>query len=286
MQLLSPSTKLYFTLWMGALFLVPTMAVPTGSPPPNSELMAGGLSASDPDLPGHSTGADGNTYDQVLDALDANTGLNPVIEAKLWIHPDIFKGDAHYRNAMSSAVEYMMIPIRSTILEEIKTKVKKNNPSLKFASSTLVPIYHFMEKKDFTNLGDFEISFSGATTHDRTHFRYWWFAMPGSGDPSYFGHIDLKCLVPTRKGLFTFKKELVTGKISRGYPEQNEEVLVSLKDGKWAKFFLKCIMAREKIYFAKDSSHVCIDIYPPGDIVVSAPVLVGLNKYVEVRGQL
>ncbi|GAV99344.1 hypothetical protein LENED_000795 [Lentinula edodes] len=56
--------------------------------------------------------------------------------------------------------------------------------------------------------------------------------MPGSLDPSYFGRVDLKCLVPTRKGSYVVKKELVTGKISRRYPEQNEEVLISFKDGK------------------------------------------------------
>ncbi|KAJ3917310.1 hypothetical protein F5877DRAFT_68313 [Lentinula edodes] len=325
MQLLSPSTKL-FAFWIGVLFLVPTMAVPTGSPT-NSEVslsMTGGLSASNPDLPGHSTSVDRNAYDQVLHAKDANTGQNPIIEARLWIDPHIFDADLHYRTAMGFAVEHMMKPIRSTILKDIKTNVKPNIPSLEFPSTTPVAVYR-LTGKDFANQGDFEISFSGVTRRDRTRFRNWWFAMPGSLDPSYFGRVDLKCLVPTRKGSYVVKKELVTGKISRRYPEQNEEVLISFKDGKplfkngelisnedvvrekiwWAKFFLKSIMAREKstmgtvqmrsgllfdisidlswrflqnYYFAKDSSHACIAISPPGAIVVSAPVLVGLNN--------
>ncbi|KAH7871656.1 uncharacterized protein C8R40DRAFT_1174446 [Lentinula edodes] len=232
MQLLSPSTKL-FSFWIGVLFLVPTMAVPTGSPTNagTSLSMSGGLSASNPDLPGHSTSVDRNAYDQVLHAKDANTGQNPIIEARLWIDPHIFDADLHYRTAMGFAVEHMMKPIRSTILKDIKTNVKPNIPSLEFPSTTPVAVYR-LTGKDFANQGDFEISFSGVTRRDRTRFRNWWFAMPGSLDPSYFGRVDLKCLVPTQKGSYVVKKELVTGKISRRYPEQNEEVLISFKDGK------------------------------------------------------
>ncbi|KAJ3871621.1 hypothetical protein F5051DRAFT_193685 [Lentinula edodes] len=233
------STKLYFTLWMGALFLVPTMAVPTGSPPPNqSELMAGGLSASNPDLPVNSTGAHGNTYDQVLDASDVNTGLNPIIEARLWIHPKIFDDDPNYRTAMGSAVEHMMKPIQSTILKDIH----EDNPSLTFPSSTSVAVYR-LSGKDFTNQGDFEISFSGMKNG-----KNWWFAMPGSPDPSYFGHLDLECVVPTQKGLFTYKKELVTGKISRRSQGKKEEVLVSFKNGEPKKSAL----SRVKTLFGKN----------------------------------
>ncbi|KAJ4467164.1 hypothetical protein C8J55DRAFT_565421 [Lentinula edodes] len=239
MQLLSPSTKLSFTLWMGALFVVPTMAVPTGTPPPKSEpLMSGGLSASNSHLPGQSTGAHGNTYDQVLDASDVNTGLNPIIEARLWIHPKIFDDDPNYRTAMGFAVEHMMEPIQSTILKDIH----EDNPSLTFpGSSTSVAVYR-LSGKDFTNQGDFEISFSGMKNG-----KNWWFAMPGSGDPSYFGHVDLKCLVKTPKGSYTVKKKLVTGKISRRLPGENEEVLVSFKNGEPKKSAL----SRVKTLFGK-----------------------------------
>ncbi|KAJ3898105.1 hypothetical protein F5879DRAFT_652079 [Lentinula edodes] len=204
--------------------------------------MSGGLSASNPDLPGHSTSVDRNAYDQVLHAKDANTGQNPIIEARLWIDPHIFDADLHYRTAMGFAVEHMMKPIQSTILKDIKTNVKPNIPSLEFPSTTPVAVYR-LTGKDFANQGDFEISFSGMKNG-----KNWWFAMPGSPDPSYFGHLDLECVVPTQKGLFTYKKELVTGKISRRYQGKKEEVLVSFKNGEPKKSAL----SRVKTLFGKN----------------------------------
>ncbi|KAJ3849684.1 hypothetical protein EV368DRAFT_67236 [Lentinula lateritia] len=204
------------------------MAVPIGPTDAGaSTSMTGGLSASNPDLPGQGTGVDQNAYDQVLHATDANTRQNPIIEARLWIHHDIFNHAPNYRDAMGYAVEYMMKAIQSTILEDIR----KDNPSLTFASPTPVLVYRF-SAKNFTNQGDFEISFSGVAGINSTLPENWWFAMPGFNDPSYFGHIDLECLVRTLKGSYTVKKDLVTGKISRRYPEENEEVLVAFKNGK------------------------------------------------------
>ncbi|KAJ3928663.1 MAG: hypothetical protein NXY57DRAFT_495700 [Lentinula lateritia] len=244
MPLLSPLIKFYFTF---VLFLAPTMAVPTGPPNAGESLsMTGALSTSNPDLPDHSTGVDNNAYDQVLHATDVNTGQNPIIEARLWIHHDVFTHTPDYRTAMGYAVEYIINPIQSTILKDIR----KDNPSLTLPSPTRVLVYR-LSGKDFTNQGDFEISFSGVAGADSTLPENWWFAMPGSVDPSYFGHVDLKCLVRTLKGGYTFKKELVTGKISRRYPGKNEEVLVSFKNGKATKSMKSSTLSRVKTLFGK-----------------------------------
>ncbi|KAJ3849683.1 hypothetical protein EV368DRAFT_67235 [Lentinula lateritia] len=252
MRLLFPSTKLYFTLWMGALFLVPTMAVPIDSPPYNP-LMSGGLSASHPDPPNHN-----KAYDQVINFTDVNIGLNPTIEARLWVHPEITDYKLPTRTAVSWAVQHMMEPIRSTILKDIH----EDDPSLGFLSSTPVLVHHMSGKLlPLNEVIHFEISFSGDAKRKK-----WSFATPGSADPSYFGHFDSKCLFSKAdKSGLEVKKELITGKISRRYPGKNEEVLVSFENGKfvwsevivrdktwWGEFFLKCIMygTREEFYSA------------------------------------
>ncbi|KAJ3787759.1 hypothetical protein GGU10DRAFT_348027 [Lentinula aff. detonsa] len=212
MQLLS-SAKFYITLLEGFFFFTTTaVAVPIEP----DVTMSGALDASSQNRP-HISPYAIRTRLENDKVLDKPTGL----EGNLFVHTTLYDYPESFTTAFTSAVEEMLKPTIPNVVAAIRTY----HPNLKFEQTLPnIPITRLTENKTSpANLYDFHITFSG---YDKKG-KHW--SMNHPDEVPYFGEIDQKCL-EKRGANYWYRRELLTGKIGRYYPQ--EEVLVSFKDGK------------------------------------------------------
>ncbi|KAJ3732558.1 hypothetical protein DFJ43DRAFT_1039195 [Lentinula guzmanii] len=212
MQLLS-SAKFYITLLEG-LFFFTTTAVAVPIQP--DVTMSGALDASSQNRP-HISPYAIQTRIENDKVLDKPTGL----EGNLFVHTTLYDYPESFTTAFTSAVEEMLKPTIPSVVAAIRIY----HPTLKFEKTLpSIPITRLTENKTSpANLYDFHITFSG---NDKKG-KHW--SMNHPDEVPYFGEIDQKCL-EKRGADYSYRRELLTGKIGRYYPQ--EKVLVSFEDGK------------------------------------------------------